>query len=296
MIIINITSCPSQLRGDMSKWLSEINTGVYVGKLSTKVRNELWDRICDNIKYGQATMVYSTNSEQGFDFLTYNSSWSPIDYDGIKLMKRPLINMPKDLDDNGCKKGFSKASKYKKAKDQMRKQKSKPGNYVLLDVETTGLNHEEDRIIEVGLIKVKDGEIEETFQALVEQEATISIKIAQMTGITNDMIKRSGLDEAYVLNRVMEIISNNSVVGYNITFDLKFIQAACNRLGIANTIKHSLDILTIARKKIDSITNYRMYTVADYFSLEVSEEHRAKSDCELAYRIFSELNKINNNS
>ena len=65
MIIICISNCPPALRGDLSKWLSEVNTGVYIGKLSAKVRDELWKRVCNSIRSGQATMVYSTNNEQG---------------------------------------------------------------------------------------------------------------------------------------------------------------------------------------------------------------------------------------
>ena len=90
MIVLCVTDCPPKLRGDLSKWLSEVNTGVYVGRLSARVREELWERVCDNIKNGQATMVYSTNNEQGYVFLTHNTTWVPIDYEGITLMRRPL--------------------------------------------------------------------------------------------------------------------------------------------------------------------------------------------------------------
>ena len=90
MIILNVTNCPSGLKGDLSKWLSEINTGVYIGRLNARVRDELWDRVCTYVKNGQATMVYSTNNEQGYSYLVHNTTWKPIDYDGIVLMQRPI--------------------------------------------------------------------------------------------------------------------------------------------------------------------------------------------------------------
>ena len=57
-----MTNCPPSLRGDLSKWLCEINTGVYVGNVSSRVRDAIWDRVCENLKNGQATLVFNTNS------------------------------------------------------------------------------------------------------------------------------------------------------------------------------------------------------------------------------------------
>lgn len=73
MTVIVLSDCPPKLRGDLTKWLLEISTGVYVGKVSARVRDELWLRVCDNLKSGRASMVYSTNNEQGMDFRVHNS-------------------------------------------------------------------------------------------------------------------------------------------------------------------------------------------------------------------------------
>ena len=80
MIVITLTDCPPKVRGDLSKWLLEISTGVYVGNLSARVRDELWGRICEHVKDGRATMVYSSNGEQKLDFAIHNTSWLPVDY------------------------------------------------------------------------------------------------------------------------------------------------------------------------------------------------------------------------
>lgn len=64
MVVVTVTNCPPGLRGDLSKWLCEINVGVYVGNISTRVRQNLWTRICENLSSGQATMVYPAMNEQ----------------------------------------------------------------------------------------------------------------------------------------------------------------------------------------------------------------------------------------
>ena len=90
MIVIMLSDCPPKVRGDLSKWLCEINTGVFVGNVSSRVREEVWQRICENIKSGQATMVFSAPGEQKMDFRVHNTTWEPVELDGIKLMRRAV--------------------------------------------------------------------------------------------------------------------------------------------------------------------------------------------------------------
>ena len=120
MIVISLTECPASLRGDLTKWLLEINPGVFVGRVSARVRENLWKRICEAIKTGKATLVYSVQNEQHLDFKVHNAEWEPIDFDGIKLMLRPSPARIKNL--GGLRLGYSNASKYRAAK-RMRKNK-----------------------------------------------------------------------------------------------------------------------------------------------------------------------------
>ena len=91
MTVICLTNCPTKLRGDLSKWLIEINTGVYVGNISARVRDKLWERITENIRSGQATMVFRATGEQHMDFRVHNTTWKPVDYEGLKLIMRPRV-------------------------------------------------------------------------------------------------------------------------------------------------------------------------------------------------------------
>lgn len=74
MIVLSLSNCPPKLRGDLSKWLVEINAGVYVGRVSARVRDELWQRVCENLRDGRATMVFRANTEQGMDFRVHNTN------------------------------------------------------------------------------------------------------------------------------------------------------------------------------------------------------------------------------
>lgn len=63
MIVITLTKTPPALRGDLTRWCQEIQTGVYVGDVSARVRDKLWERVQTNIGNGEATLVYNTNNE-----------------------------------------------------------------------------------------------------------------------------------------------------------------------------------------------------------------------------------------
>lgn len=289
MVILSITNCPPRLRGDLSKWLNEINTGVYIGKLSARVREELWDRICKNIRDGQATMIYSAANAQGFEILVHNTSWTPVDFDGITLMRRPLKQTDQTVA-NELKPGYSKASKYQMARK--RKADAQKNYQVVLDLETTGLDAEKDHIIEIGAIKYANQEITDTFQCLIRSDRKIPEKIENLTGISNKMAQEEGVEEKEAIKKLLKFIGSYTVIGYNVKFDLEFVQIACECYHLENSIKKSKDILAIARRKIEDVENYKMDTVAQYFGIERRTKHRALEDCEIAYRIYSKLNEM----
>lgn len=290
MIVLCVTNCPPSLRGDLSKWLSEINTGVYVGKLNAKVREELWNRVCDHIKSGQATMVYSTNNEQGYAFLTHNTTWDLVDYEGIILMQKPLTQNGTDEQNSFLQLGFSKASRYEKANYYKKRQQS--SDYVIVDVETTGLDYVEDRIVEIGLLKISDNMIKDQYQCFVQSGKNISDGFTKLTGITEEMVEKQGLKEETAFDKIQEFIGNELMVGYNVQFDVNFIQKLAERVGRKIIIKKTKDVLSIARRKLDDLENYKLETVASYFSLDISSLHRALADCMLTYGIYSKLNDL----
>ena len=87
MLVIVAESAPPRLRGRLALWLLEVRAGVYVGKVSRRVREMLWDTVSKGIEEGNAVMAWSTNTESGFDFLTLGANRRiPVEMDGIKLV------------------------------------------------------------------------------------------------------------------------------------------------------------------------------------------------------------------
>lgn len=88
MITVIMSCCPQSLRGDISKWLFEVDTGVYVGRVTARVGEMLWNRIEDSIGDGRAVMISAFRNEQRFSVRVHNSAYSPVDFEGLTLMMK----------------------------------------------------------------------------------------------------------------------------------------------------------------------------------------------------------------
>jgi CRISPR-associated protein Cas2 len=87
MLVIVVENAPPRLRGRLALWLLEIRAGVYVGKVSRRIREMIWEQVETGINEGNAVMVWTTNTESGFDFLTLGANRRiPVEMDGIKLV------------------------------------------------------------------------------------------------------------------------------------------------------------------------------------------------------------------
>lgn len=114
MVVVVLTACPAGLRGHLTRWLLEISAGVFVGKVSSRVRAELWARVCDMAKDGRALMVYQDDSEQGFRFQVHRHHWDVVDIDGLTLIRRP--HEVTQGATSGMRSGWSTASKRRRGK------------------------------------------------------------------------------------------------------------------------------------------------------------------------------------
>ncbi|MBF0213531.1 MAG: type I-E CRISPR-associated endoribonuclease Cas2 [Magnetococcales bacterium] len=87
MLVIVVENVPPRLRGRLSVWLLEVRPGVYVGNLSKRVREMIWNHIEQGIAEGNAIMIWNTNTESGYDLLTLGQNRRiPVELDGIKLV------------------------------------------------------------------------------------------------------------------------------------------------------------------------------------------------------------------
>lgn len=94
MLVIVVENAPPRLRGRLAVWLLEVRAGVYVGKLSRRAREMVWGNVRLGIGDGNAVMAWTTNTEQGFDFLTLGSNRrEPIEFNGVKLVSFAPLEM-----------------------------------------------------------------------------------------------------------------------------------------------------------------------------------------------------------
>lgn len=89
MIVLVLTACPEGLRGHLTRWLMEVSAGVFVGHVSRRVEDELWDRTTELVGKGRAVMASSDRTEQGFSLRSHGHHWVPEDFEGITLIRRP---------------------------------------------------------------------------------------------------------------------------------------------------------------------------------------------------------------
>lgn len=294
--MLTMTDCPPRLRGDLSKWLCEIQTGVYVGQLTGRVREAVWKRVCDNLSSGRATMVYSSNGEQHMKFVVYNTTWEPVDFDGITLMRRPLPRKSYDEaseEDEKLQPGFSKAAlieKVKRIEASKGKQQDVCG-FITIDIETTGLDPEKDEILEIAAIKYIENNEAEIFSRAVKVQNPLTKEISELTGITDDFLLKNGMDIETALKDFWDFVGRAKLVGYNISFDMSFLRNASIEHKIKMQANKCIDILQLARRKVKDTKNYKMSTVANALGIEMVQKHRAESDCRLAFEIYRKLNE-----
>lgn len=288
MIVISLTDCPAKVRGDLSKWLIEINTGVYVGNINARVREELWDRICQNLKTGRATMVYSAGGEQHMEFRVHNTPWEPVDFEGLTLMRRPH---PGNWKQPTLPENFSKAAKMQLHRNALlaKTKDSREEYYAVIDLETSGLSSKDDEIIEIAALLIEDGEIKEEFSRLVFSETPISDSIIALTGITPEERKKKGVSLPKALEEFYNFVGKRNLVCHNSQFDSAFLRESCRKCGIPIASNRYVDTLALSRRKLRNIRDYKLQTVAEALGIDVVKQHRALADCKTTAQVFQKL-------
>ncbi|NEU29337.1 PolC-type DNA polymerase III [bacterium LRH843] len=151
--------------------------------------------------------------------------------------------------------------------------------FVVFDVETTGLSAVYNKIIEIAAVKIKKGEIIDRFESFVDPHEPLTNTIIELTGITDDMVK--GQPEAdEVLKRFQEFAGDAILVAHNASFDMGFINVAYQKLGLKEATNPVIDTLELGRFLYPELKNHRLNTLCKKFDIELVSHHRAIYDAE----------------
>lgn len=294
MLVITLTNCPPALRGDLSAWLQEIDTGVFVGNVSARVRLALWERVQNHVKSGRALMVFTARNEQGMDFLVHQMPWRPIDFDGLKLMMRPSVSALQTEKSN-LPGGFSKAAKMHTARRMRARTPARsalPNDFVVVDLETSGLNPQTSQIIELAALKVLDGKVADRFQSLVHFEGDLPKAVEALTKLSADQLNRDGKPLRDVLSAFLTFAGNSPLVSHNASFDLAFLRTSLAKLGLQPLENPYTDTLELARRLVKDVRDYKLSTLAAHLDIRIETSHRSVSDCETTLQVYSKLIEI----
>ena len=159
-------------------------------------------------------------------------------------------------------------------------------NYICVDVETTGLNPKEEKLIEIGAVKVVDGKLVERFQSFVRPGRPLEARIVELTGITDEMLAAAPLP-AEVMVKFQEFCGDWPIMGHNLPFDYAFLKKAMVNEKITFE-KQGLDTLRIARKYLPELESRSLVFLCNYFSIEHTA-HRALGDAEATSTLYAKL-------
>ena len=156
--------------------------------------------------------------------------------------------------------------------------------YVVFDIETTGFSSKNDKIIEIGAVKLKDGEIVDSFSTFVDPKVNIPYKITELTSITQNMVNgQPTIDE--VLPKFMEFVGNSVLVAHNAAFDVGFIKK--NLMDMGKTLKNPvMDTVPLARYLYPDLKKVKLNLVAKHLGISLENHHRAVDDAKATAEIL----------
>ena len=156
--------------------------------------------------------------------------------------------------------------------------------YVVFDIETTGFNSAKCKIIEIGAVKLVNGEIVDRFSEFVNPEVPIPYRITELTSIKDDMVSDAPTIEE-ILPRFMEFCKDSVLVAHNADFDTSFIKANCKALGLPYDYTH-VDTVGVARYLHPNMAKFNLDAVAKAEGVVNAHHHRAVDDAECTAEIF----------
>jgi DNA polymerase-3 subunit epsilon len=158
----------------------------------------------------------------------------------------------------------------------------------IFDFETSGLDPEKERVIEMAALKIHKGIITGSFNCFVKHDKPLSQKINELTGITDDDLK-DGFDEDIAFKLLKQFMGSNIIVAHNASFDLGFLHHSRMRLFNLSFDNSFIDTLTIARDRV--VFPHKLTDLTTRFEIEMDTAHRALADVYGCYKILQKFDK-----
>ena len=148
--------------------------------------------------------------------------------------------------------------------------------FIVFDLETTGFSSTNDKIIEIGAVKIKDGLVIDEFSHFINPKISIPYKITELTGITDDMVKGAE-DIEIVMNKFKDFAKDGILVAHNASFDVSFIKKNYKNMGyvLNNGI---LDTIPLAKFLFPELKRFKLDVVAKHLGISLENHHRAVDD------------------
>lgn len=161
-----------------------------------------------------------------------------------------------------------------------------PDSFVVIDLETTGLNPKTDKIVEIGAVKVKEGIITEYFERQVNPGRKLEERITELTGITDDELEKAPYIEE-VLPELLDFIGENILVGHRVLFDFSFLKKAAVNMKLTFE-KKGIDTLKLARRFLPELESKRLTFLCEYYGIPL-KAHRAVEDAKATALLYGKL-------
>jgi DNA polymerase III epsilon subunit family exonuclease len=159
-------------------------------------------------------------------------------------------------------------------------------DFVVVDVEATGAKTPPNRLIELGAYRIRGGRIVDKFLSLVNPEIPIPRFVASLTGISNEMVKRAPVF-AEVAPKWLDFVSDSVLVAHNAPFDTSFLNHEISRVYPGHRmVNPHLCTVRLSRRAMPDLSNHRLDTIAEHFSIPITSRHRAGSDALATAEIF----------
>ena len=157
--------------------------------------------------------------------------------------------------------------------------------YCVLDLETTGFSFRTEKITEVGIMKVKNGEVIDEFSCFVNPEKPIPQRVVEVTNITDEMVKDAETIDK-VMPKIIEFVGDSVLVAHNADFDIGFLKYNANQLGLSleNTY---LDTLRLAKDLFPDYKKYKLGKIAENLGIKVEVAHRALDDVDTTVKVLN---------